>query len=81
MAPNQVAGTVPLTPASPKKDQTLTATPTCFLDPDNDPITYAYQWKLNGVAVARWTGPTLDVTANQVATEVLELVHNGFTSG
>lgn len=36
-------------------------------------------WKLVGVYPAKWSGPTLDVGANQVALEVLELVHNGFT--
>jgi phage tail-like protein len=35
-------------------------------------------WNLTGVYPARWTGPTLDVTANQVAIEVLEMAHNGF---
>ena len=39
------------------------------------------QWNLAGVFPARWTGPTLDVTANQVATEVLEIAHNGFVGG
>jgi phage tail-like protein len=38
------------------------------------------QWNLTGAFPARWTGPTLDVTASQVATEVLEIAHNGFTS-
>jgi len=36
------------------------------------------QWNLIDVFPARWTGPTLDVTQNQVAMEVLELAHNGF---
>jgi phage tail-like protein len=36
-------------------------------------------WKLAGVYPAKWTGPTLDTGTNQVALEVLELVHNGFT--
>lgn len=35
-------------------------------------------WNLTGVYPARWTGPTLDVTQNQVAIEVLEMAHNGF---
>jgi len=39
------------------------------------------QWNLVGVFPARWTGPTLDVTANQVAIEVLEIAHNGFIGG
>lgn len=38
-------------------------------------------WNLAGVFPARWTGPTLDVAGNQVAIEVLELVHNGFIGG
>ena len=42
--------------------------------------TQVVQWNLTGVFPARWTGPTLDVTANQVATEVLEIAHNGFTT-
>ena len=36
-------------------------------------------WKLAGVYPAKWSGPTLDTGTNQVALEVLELVHNGFT--
>lgn len=35
-------------------------------------------WNLMGVYPAKWTGPSLDVGGNQVATETLELVHNGF---
>ena len=35
-------------------------------------------WNLMGVFPAKWTGPNLDVTSNEVATETLELVHNGF---
>jgi phage tail-like protein len=38
-------------------------------------------WDLTGVYPARWTGPTLDVTQNQVAMEVLEMSHNGFIGG
>ncbi len=37
-------------------------------------------WRFEGVYPAKWTGPTLDVGANQVAMESLELVHNGFAS-
>ena len=47
-----VAGTVALAPASPKTNQTLTATPTGFRDPDGNPITYSYQWKRNGTTIA-----------------------------
>jgi phage tail-like protein len=39
------------------------------------------QWNVVGAFPARWTGPTLDVTQNQAAIEVLEIAHNGFTAG
>jgi phage tail-like protein len=35
-------------------------------------------WTLYQVYPLRWTGPTLDVGQNQVATETLELCHAGF---
>jgi phage tail-like protein len=35
-------------------------------------------WYLAGVYPVRWTGPSLDVSGNQSATETLELAHNGF---
>lgn len=35
-------------------------------------------WKLQGVYPAKWTGPSFDASSNQIATETLELVHNGF---
>ena len=40
--------------------------------------TQVVQWNLVDAFPARWTGPTLDVTANNVAIEVLEIAHNGF---
>ena len=39
------------------------------------------QWNLDGVFPVRWTGPQLDVSASQAATETLELAHNGFLPG
>jgi phage tail-like protein len=45
------------------------------VDPEGDTIAV---WNLIDVFPARWTGPSLDVSGNQVATETLELVHNGF---
>src|SRR5229473_2154608 len=39
------------------------------------------QWNLNGVYPVKWAGPTLDATGNQIATETLELAHNGFLAG
>ena len=56
-----VAGTVAVAPASPKTNQTLTATPTGFRDPDNNPITYSYQWKRNGTNIAGATTNTLNL--------------------
>ena len=35
-------------------------------------------WSFRSVYPLRWTGPSLDVSQNQVATEVLELCHAGF---
>jgi phage tail-like protein len=35
-------------------------------------------WNLTGVYPSRWTGPSLDANGKNVATETLELVHNGF---
>lgn len=37
-------------------------------------------WTFYQVYPLRWTGPTLDVGQNQVATETLELCHAGFLS-
>ena len=35
-------------------------------------------WNLTGVFPVRWSGPSLDIYGNQIATETLELAHNGF---
>lgn len=35
-------------------------------------------WVLGGVYPVKWSGPSLDVSSNQLATETLELSHNGF---
>ena len=48
------------------------------LDPKNQEIT---AWKLQGVYPAKWTGPSFDASSNAIATETLELVHNGFLEG
>jgi phage tail-like protein len=37
-------------------------------------------WNFEGVYPVRWNGPSLDIGNNQVATETLELAHNGFLS-
>ena len=48
------------------------------LDPAGDVVA---KWNLDGVYPVKWTGPSLDATGNQIATETLELAHNGFLSG
>ncbi len=35
-------------------------------------------WNIVDVFPVRWTGPSLDIDASQIATESLELAHNGF---
>src|SRR3984893_308700 len=45
------------------------------LDSEGKPIA---TWNLEGVFPVKWSGPSLDIGANQVATETLELAHNGF---
>ena len=36
------------------------------------------EWTFANARPASWKGPTLDATGKQVATEILELVHEGF---
>jgi len=48
------------------------------LDTEGKPIA---TWNLEGVFPVKWNGPSLDIGANQVATETLELAHNGFLAG
>ena len=45
------------------------------LDPAGEAVA---DWHLIGVYPVRWSGPTLDVDGNQLATETLEIAHNGF---
>ena len=45
------------------------------LDTQGNPIA---TWNLEGVFPVKWNGPSLDVGANSVAMETLELAHNGF---
>ncbi len=44
----------------------------------NHDATTVFVWNLNGVLPVRWTGPSLSVDSNKVATETLELAHHGF---
>jgi phage tail-like protein len=39
------------------------------------------QWNLVGVFPTRWTGPTFSSDGSGIATETLELAHNGFLDG
>jgi len=48
------------------------------LDTQGNPIA---TWNLEGVFPVKWNGPSLDVGANSVAMETLELAHNGFLAG
>lgn len=48
------------------------------LDPTGETIV---SWTLQGVYPAKWTGPSFDIGSSQVASETLELVHNGFLAG
>ena len=48
------------------------------LDPEGQAIV---TWDLEGIYPVRWSGPSLDIGNNQVATETLELAHNGFLGG
>ncbi len=36
------------------------------------------QWNLVGVYPVKWSGPTLDADGKMIATETLEIAHNGF---
>jgi phage tail-like protein len=45
------------------------------LDTEGKPIC---TWNLDGVYPVRWNGPSLDIGNTQIATETLELAHNGF---
>lgn len=49
-----------------------------LLDPNGDTVC---SWTLAEACPVKWTGPTLDAAGNQIATEVLELAHNGFLRG
>ena len=49
-------------PAGPTTSGIVTATPSGFSDPDGDALTYQYQWKVNGTAIAGATGETFDLS-------------------
>jgi phage tail-like protein len=45
------------------------------LDPTGEAVA---NWVLGGVYPVKWSGPSLDVSSSQWATETLEQSHNGF---
>jgi peptidoglycan/xylan/chitin deacetylase (PgdA/CDA1 family) len=55
------AGTVKISPTAPNTNDTIMANTSGFSDPDGDPLTYRYQWKVNGVAVPGATGESFDL--------------------
>jgi hypothetical protein len=57
-----VAGTVNVAPSPARTDQTLTAAPTGFVEPDGQPITYTYRWLRNGTPISGATSSTLDLS-------------------
>jgi hypothetical protein len=79
-----VAGTVAITPSSPKSGDTLTATPVAFNDPDGDTLTYHYQWSVNSAPVSGATNqkfaPAGAGHGDKVAVSVTATDGNGGTS-
>jgi peptidoglycan/xylan/chitin deacetylase (PgdA/CDA1 family) len=77
-----VAGAVKISPVNPTSGTTLTADPSNFSDPDNDPLTYQYQWKVNGTPVAGATGRTFTATnvGDVVSVDVTANDGHGHTS-
>jgi hypothetical protein len=58
------APSVAITPASPDTDDDLRVTLTApAVDPDGDPVSYAYAWSLDGVASSASTSSTLPASA------------------
>ena len=56
-----VPGTVSISPATVRTDDTVTATPAGFVERDGQAITYQYQWFRNGTAIAGATASTLNL--------------------
>jgi len=49
-----------------------------LLDAHRDKVA---SWKLKGIYPVKWKGPTFDAGAHAIATETLELAHEGFLHG
>lgn len=56
-----VPGSASITPADPTTSDTVVANASGFADPDGDALTYQYQWRVNGLAIAGATGQTFDL--------------------
>ena len=57
------------------RDESKSTAQITLLDSHGDPVA---SWSLQGVYPVKWSGPSLDATGNKVATETLELFHEGF---
>ncbi len=57
-----VAGTVTLSPAAPRTDQTVTAQRSDFRDPDGGAVTFTYRWRRNGTLIPGATQSSLDLS-------------------
>ena len=68
-----VAGSVTLSPASPTRGQTLTATPAGFQDADDDQLTYQYRWFNGDAPITGATGTTLDLTGRAARGDVIRV--------
>jgi len=55
-------GAVNVAPVGPTSNGSVTATPSGFSDPDGDALTYEYQWKVNGKAIAGATSESFDLS-------------------
>ncbi len=82
-----VAADVFISPDPAYTNDTLTATPSHFYDPDNDALTYHYEWTSNGNPVGG-DSATLDLSVvgngdrgDTIAVEVYATDGNGGTSG
>ena len=51
-----------ITPTDPDTNDTVTADPSGFSDPDGDALTYRYQWKVNGEPIAGANAKSLDLS-------------------
>lgn len=67
---------VVLTPTSPTKDDTMTATVTAS-DPENDPLTFTYVWKVDGTVVQ--TTPSTSSITDTLDLTTVSSVKSGST--